>query len=149
MGRRKELSVVAALIWHKDTFLICQRPEDKAQALLWEFVGGKVEDGESKQQALVRECSEELGITVQPLDVYMQLKHVYPDITIRLTLFNTIILDGIPQKLEHNDIKWITVPQIDDYEFCPADEQILARLKQEYAAKQTVDEGGDLTHNKP
>lgn len=136
------------MIWHKDTFLICQRPEDKARALLWEFVGGKVEDGESKQQALVRECSEELGITVQPLDVYMQLKHVYPDITIRLTLFNTIILDGIPQKLEHNDIKWITVPQIDDYEFCPADEQILARLKQEYAAKQTVDEGGDLTHNK-
>lgn len=135
MGRRKDVHVVAALIWHKDTFLICQRPADKVRGLLWEFVGGKMEPGENKQQTLIRECAEELGVTVQPLDVYMQLKHVYPEMTIKLTLFNAIIVEGIPQKFEHNDLKWITVPQIDDYEFCPADEQVLARIKQEYADK--------------
>ena len=54
--------VVAALIWDKDKFLICQRPANKARALLWEFVGGKVEKGETKEQALIRECKEELNI---------------------------------------------------------------------------------------
>ena len=65
--------VVAALIYDGDKFLICQRPKNKARGLLWEFVGGKVEDGESKEQALVRECREELGITVKAGDVFMKV----------------------------------------------------------------------------
>ena len=56
--------VVAALIWQDGRFLICQRPRHKARGSLWEFVGGKVEPGESKEEALIRECREELGITV-------------------------------------------------------------------------------------
>ena len=55
--------VVAALIWNNDKFLICQRPAHKARGLLWEFVGGKVEPGETKEQALIRECQEELGLS--------------------------------------------------------------------------------------
>ena len=122
--------VVAALIWKGDRFMICQRPAHKARGLLWEFVGGKVEKGETKEQALVRECREELAVTVEAHDVFMDVVHEYPDLTVHLTLFNASIADGVPQKLEHNDIQWITAGEIDHYAFCPADETILARLKE-------------------
>ena len=122
--------VVAALIWDEKRFLACQRPAHKARGLLWEFVGGKVEPGETKEQALIRECQEELAVTVAVQDVFMEVDHVYPDLTVHLTLFNASIAEGIPQKLEHNDLRWITVEEIDQYEFCPADEEILRRLKE-------------------
>ena len=124
--------VVAALIWDKDKFMICQRPATKSCALLWEFVGGKVELGETKEQALIRECREELNITLSVGDMFMDVVHEYPDITVHLTLFNATISNGIPQKLEHNDIKWITVDVIDRYNFCPADEEILEAIKCRY-----------------
>ena len=101
--------VVAALIWDEDKFMICQRPEHKARGLLWEFVGGKVEKGETKEEALIRECKEELDVTIGVKDVFMDVIHEYPDILVHLTLFNAVIEDGIPKKLEHNDIKWIRV----------------------------------------
>ena len=123
--------VVAALIWKGDTFMICQRPAHKARGLLWEFVGGKVEPGETKEQALVRECREELAVTLQVGEVFMELTHQYPDLTVHLTLFHASIQEGTPQMLEHNDIRWITVEEIDQYLFCPADEEILQKLKQE------------------
>ena len=122
--------VVAALIWDENRFLACQRPAHKARGLLWEFVGGKVEPGETKEQALIRECQEELAVTVAVEDVFMEVDHVYPDLTVHLTLFNASIAEGIPQKIEHNDLRWITVEEIDEYEFCPADEEILRRLKE-------------------
>ena len=122
--------VVAALIWENNRFLACQRPAHKARGLLWEFVGGKVEPGETKEQALIRECQEELAVTVAVQDVFMEVDHVYPDLTVHLTLFNASISEGIPQKIEHNDLRWITVEEIDQYEFCPADEEILRRLKE-------------------
>ena len=123
--------VVAALIWKGNRFLACQRPANKARGLLWEFVGGKVEPGETKEQALIRECQEELAITVAVQDVFMEVDHVYPDLTVHLTLFNATIAEGVPQKLEHNDLRWITRAEIDQYEFCPADEEILRRLKEQ------------------
>ena len=122
--------VVAALIWEDNRFLACQRPADKARGLLWEFVGGKVEPGETKEQALIRECQEELAVTVAVQDVFMEVDHVYPDLTVHLTLFNASIAEGIPQKIEHNDLRWITAEEIDQYPFCPADEEILRRLKE-------------------
>lgn len=121
--------VVAALIWSGEKFMICQRPAHKARGLLWEFVGGKVEMGETGEQALIRECREELAITVRPLDIFMDVVHEYPDLTIHLTLFNASIAEGIPQMLEHNDIRWIAVGEIDEYQFCPADEMVLSRLR--------------------
>ena len=120
--------VVAALIWEGDRFLACQRPAHKARGLLWEFVGGKVEAGETKEAALIRECQEELGVTVAAEDVFMEVTHAYPDLTVHLTLFNATIAEGEPQKLEHNDIQWITPSEIPNYEFCPADEEILEKL---------------------
>ena len=121
--------VVAALIWDNDKFMICQRPAHKARGLLWEFVGGKVEPGETREQALIRECREELAVTLDVGKVFMDVVHEYPDLTVHLTLFNASIREGTPQKLEHNDIRWITAGEIDQYEFCPADEVILRRLK--------------------
>ena len=122
--------VVAALIWDENRFLACQRPAHKARGLLWEFVGGKVEPGETREQALIRECQEELAIIVAVQDVFMEVDHVYPDLIVHLTLFNASIAEGVPQKIEHNDLRWITVEEIDQYEFCPADEEILRRLKE-------------------
>ena len=121
--------VVAALIWDGGRFMICQRPAHKARGLLWEFVGGKVESGETPEEALIRECREELNVEIEPGSIYCRLVHEYPDLTILLTLYNARIIDGTPQKLEHNDIRWISVSQIDDYSFCPADKQILEMLK--------------------
>ena len=120
--------VVAALIWQGEKFMICQRPAHKARGLLWEFVGGKVEAGETKEQALIRECREELDVLLSVGDVFMDVLHEYPDLTVHLTLFNATVADGIPQKLEHNDIQWITPSEIGDYDFCPADEEFLKEI---------------------
>ena len=122
------VEVVAALIWKNNKFMICQRPAHKARGLLWEFVGGKVEQGETKEHALVRECKEELDIVLSVGDVFMDVVHEYPDITVHLTLFNATIAEGEPQKLEHNDIQWIKPSEIPNYDFCPADEEILEKI---------------------
>lgn len=123
--------VVAALIWEQGRFLICQRPPHKARGLLWEFVGGKVEPGETRAQALVRECQEELAVMVTVGDIFMEVTHTYPDMTVHLTLFHASIAAGTPQMLEHHDMKWITAAEIPQYEFCPADRVILDRLMQD------------------
>ena len=124
--------VVAALIWEEDRFLACQRPAHKARGLLWEFVGGKVEPGETHQQALIRECREELDVEIRVGELFMELIHEYPDLTVRLSLYHAAITDGTPKMLEHNDIRWIRVCEIDDLEFCPADKDILNKLKEQY-----------------
>lgn len=122
------VQVAAALIWHGDKFMICQRPVNKTRALEWEFVGGKAEKGETLEEALIRECREEIGVTVSVGEVFMELDHVYPDITIHLTLFNCEIAEGTVQKLEHNDIRFITPDEIPQYNFCPADKEILKKI---------------------
>lgn len=132
LGRKEEkcmTEVVAALIWSGKRFLIGQRPPEKARGLFWEFVGGKVELGETGPQALVRECREELGVTVTVGSVFMETTHVYPDLTIHLTLFQAAIAEGVPQLLEHKALRWITVNDIPAYAFCPADTVILERLQ--------------------
>jgi len=124
--------VVAALIWQGDRFMICQRPAHKARGLLWEFVGGKTEPGESMEEALIRECQEELGITVAVGGIFTQVVHEYPDILIRLTLFHCTVAEGIPQLLEHNALTWIHPSEIPNFEFCPADTDILALIQEQY-----------------
>ena len=122
------IEVVAALIWQSGKFMICQRPENKARGLLWEFVGGKVEVGETKEEALVRECREELSVTLSVGDKFCDVTHTYPDLTVHLTVFNATISEGVPQMIEHNDIKWITPDEIGKYDFCPADVEILEKI---------------------
>lgn len=120
--------VVAALIWRQDRFLICQRPAHKARGLLWEFVGGKVESGETGEDALVRECREELGIELRVEEPFMEVTHEYPDLTVHLVVYRSSIANGEPQLLEHADLKWIKPDEIGAYSFCPADEEILKKL---------------------
>ena len=129
------IEVVAALIWQGGQFMICQRPAHKARGLLWEFVGGKVEPGETGEQALIRECREELAITVSVGEEFMNVVHEYPDVTVHLTLFHATVAEGEPQKLEHNDIRWIAPDEIGNYAFCPADEEILDRILRVYGEK--------------
>ena len=124
--------VVVALIWDNGKFMICQRPATKSCALLWEFVGGKVEPGETKEQALISECKEELDIALSVGTPFIDVVHEYPDITVHLTLFNSIIADGVPKLLEHTDIKWITPAEIPNYNFCPADKEILEKICEVY-----------------
>ena len=134
MTERPVTEVVAALIWRGDRFLACQRPAHKARGLLWEFVGGKVEPGETKEAALIRECREELDIGLSVGPAVTEVLHEYPDLTVNLTLFESTIAEGEPKMLEHHDLRWITVEEIDTLEFCPADEVILARIRQVYGA---------------
>lgn len=124
--------VVAALIWDQDRFMICQRPAHKARGLLWEFVGGKTEPGETMEAALVRECQEELDVTVSVGDIFTQVVHEYPDILIRLSLFHCTIAEGTPKLLEHNDLKWIHPCEIPNFDFCPADKDILTLIQKTY-----------------
>ena len=123
------IEVVAALIWDKGRFLACQRPMEKARGGLWEFVGGKVEPGETKRQALIRECREELGITVSVGEVFLELTHSYPDLTIHLTVFHASIAEGTPRLLEHQAMRWVTAKEAETMSFCPADQEIIERLK--------------------
>lgn len=122
------VEVAAALIKDNNKFMICQRPKNKGNALLWEFVGGKAEKNETLEQALIRECKEELGITVSVGNKFIETEHQYPDIKVHLTVFEATIISGTPQLLEHNDLKWITPDEIPQYNFCPADNIILEKI---------------------
>ena len=88
--------------------------------------------------ALIRECHEELDVTVEVGHQFMQVIHEYPDILIRLTLFHCTIPDGFPKALEHNDIRWIHPSEIPDYSFCPADTDILKEISRIYGNKKPL-----------
>ena len=128
------IEVVAALIWDgigKHKFLACQRPPHKARGLTWEFPGGKVEAGETLAQALVRECREELDVTLAVDGPLMDVTHVYPDLTVHLTLLESTVAEGEPRAIEHEDIRWMTPEEAAEgtYPFSPADQEFLERLK--------------------
>lgn len=125
------VDVVAALIRDGERFLICKRPAHKARALMWEFPGGKVEAGESPRDALIRECMEELDITLDVGGLYMQVTHEYPDIQIRLSLYEAVIASGQLRGKEHEALCWILPREIPDFEFCPADVDIIDRIRRE------------------
>ena len=125
------VDVVAALIRRNGTIMICQRPTWKARALEWEFVGGKVENGEELEDALVRECNEEIGVEVEVGSVFTEVEHVYSDISIHLYLFNCTLKDGEPKMKEHNDIRWVKAYELPNYKFCAADVEIIDRIIKE------------------
>lgn len=129
--KRRMVEVVAALIRNNGKFMICRRPEYKARGNLWEFAGGKVEKGETKQQALIRECRKEMDIIVDVGSEFMSVVHNYPDITVHLSIYNAVIVSGSPKLTEHSAIAWIAPEDIPDYEFCPADKSILEKLSKE------------------
>ena len=127
----KTVTVAAALICRDGRFLVGQRPAHKARGLLWEFVGGKLEPGETGPEALIRECREELGVTVAVGPLYARLTHTYPDLTVELLLYQAAIAEGTPRLLEHAALRWVAVDELAQYTFCPADAPILERLRTE------------------
>lgn len=134
MSQPAAVHVVAAMIKKGDRILICQRPANKPRALLWEFPGGKVDPGETPREALVRECQEELAVVIQVGDLYQQVTHAYPDLTVRLSLFWASLQEGEPQALEHHALCWASPEAFPSFEFCPADKDILQRIADELAA---------------
>lgn len=126
------LEVVAAFIRDGEKFLICQRPEGKNCALGWEFPGGKIEAGETKARAIIRECREELGVELAVLRELADVVHDYPGFSIHLTLLECRIISGELTALEHNDVRWITAAEIPNYNFCPADRKLIAGLGEKF-----------------
>jgi 8-oxo-dGTP diphosphatase len=124
------LEVVAALVISGGKIMVCQRAEGKSNALLWEFPGGKVEEGEKKGEAIVRECREELSAELSPLGVCADTYYAYPMGEIHLSLLRCEVKSGSIRNLEHNDIRWIAPEEIDAYPFCPADEALIKQLKE-------------------
>lgn len=124
--------VSTAVIRQDGKILICQRPPHKGNALKWEFVGGKSEEGETLSQTLIRECKEELDVTVRVGEKLMEIVHAYPDETYRISIFNAEIVEGTPKLLEHVDMKWVYPKDIDNYDFCVADKEILEKIKREF-----------------
>ena len=125
------IEVVAALIVSEDRkrFLLCQRPAHKARGGLWEFLGGKVEPGETKAQALVRECREELGVVIEPLEEIIAVTHEYPELTVHLTLISARIVSGEMTLLEHQDARWVTAQELEEYALCPADAEMVDLIR--------------------
>ena len=121
----KILEVTAAIIRKNGKILICQRPAEKNCGLLWEFPGGKIEAGETGEQCIVRECQEELGITLSVERELTDITYEYPDRIVHLHFYLCSIAAGVPEKKEHNALVWITHGEIYQYEFCPADGEML------------------------
>lgn len=132
MARQKPvLRVVAALIAQDGRYLACRRPQGKHLAGYYEFPGGKVEPGETEPQALTREIEEELGCRVAVHAPCAAFCHEYDDRVVRLTLYRCTVTAGVPTALEHSDLLWLRPSELDTVPFCPADEEMIRKLKAE------------------
>ncbi|PAU56625.1 hypothetical protein BZL41_19610 [Pseudomonas sp. PIC25] len=126
----KRVHVAAAVIRGSDgRVLIARRPEDKHQGGLWEFPGGKVEEGEAVQAALGRELEEELGIRVTNARPLIQIHHDYPDKHVLLDVWEVSGFDGEPHGAEGQPLAWVTPRQLADYEFPAANRPIVAAAR--------------------
>lgn len=125
------LVVAAALIDTDGRVLIAQRPEGKALAGLWEFPGGKIEPGERPEQALIRELHEELGIDVNAacLAPFVFTSHAYDSFHLLMPLYLLRRWSGTVQRREHAALKWVKPDQLRDYPMPPADEPLVAWLR--------------------
>lgn len=124
------LVVVAALLVREGRVLINQRPQGSWGEGRWEFPGGKLEPKESPEQALCRECREELGVEIEVGDIFEAVAHSYPDRSIVLLFYECILLEGEPRPMEGNSLRWVAADELDAVDFLPADQPILPALKE-------------------
>lgn len=121
-SNRKIVEVVGGIIRRGDRYLLGKRPLGKSQGGCWEFVGGKLEAGETPEQALARECREEIALEIVNARVRTAVTYDYPDWTIHLTLVDCEPAPGAePTALEHADLRWVLPGEMSALEFCPAD----------------------------
>jgi len=123
------IDVVGAIIKDGERFLVGQRPANKSQGGKWEFMGGKIEPGETPEQALARECREELSLEIENERIVDSVVHEYPEKTIRLTLIACTPKPGsVPKALEHQQIRWVTRAEMDSLDFAPADRELIEKV---------------------
>lgn len=119
------INVVAGIIYRDDgKFLIAQRNLNKNQGGLWEFPGGKLEPGETCEEALAREIREEMATDIEVLECVGENIHHYPEKDIRLMFYKARLLSDDVTLLEHEDCRWITKEEKDDFEFAGADVKV-------------------------
>ncbi|MBP5288792.1 MAG: (deoxy)nucleoside triphosphate pyrophosphohydrolase [Clostridia bacterium] len=134
------IDVVAALFQKDGAYLVFRRPRHKARGGCFEFVGGKVEPGETHREALIRECREELSAEVSVGDLFYDVTHVYPDIAIHLYLYRAEVRADEIRLLEHEEMLWVKPDEFDLLPFCPADDEILRVIRQRAIHKKGIDE---------
>lgn len=125
------IPVVAALIVREGKLLIARRPEGKHMAGRWEFPGGKLERGESPEEAIEREIREELAVEIRAGRVYQAIAYSYPEKDVLLLFYAAALVSGEPRPVEEAEIRWVTVEELDKYAFAPADERLVQRLKRD------------------
>lgn len=125
------IPVVAALIVREGRLLIARRPEGRHMAGRWEFPGGKLEKGESPEDAVEREIREELGLDVRAGRIYQAIAYSYPEKDVLLLFYAAAVVSGEPRPIEEAEIRWVTVEELDGYAFAPVDEMLVQRLKRD------------------
>ena len=126
----KTIEVVAAMIQVEDMILVVQRKEDEKayKSLKWEFPGGKVEEGERPEDAVIREVKEELQLDINPVASIGRVVYEYPDVKVDLTLFHCALIDGLPILKEHNDLSWTDKSLLYTFDWSAADRELLQLL---------------------
>jgi 8-oxo-dGTP diphosphatase len=125
----KTLNVVAAII-KKDNKILATKRGYGEFINMWEFPGGKIENNETKEDALIREIKEELDCTIKPTKFVLDLEYQYPSFYLKMSCFEAVIVSGTPKLLEHNDARWLSKSQLDDVNWIPADITIIDYLKE-------------------
>lgn len=125
----KTLNVVAAII-KKDNQILATKRGYGEFINMWEFPGGKIENNETKEEALIREIKEELDCIIKPTKFALELEYQYSTFYLKMSCFEAVISEGTPKLLEHNDAKWLTKSQLDDVDWIPADIKAVNYLKE-------------------
>lgn len=108
--------------------LICRRGEGGSCAHLWEFAGGKREQGETDEECLIRECREELDVEVAVGELLFEILHRYPEYDVDIKFFRARVVSGEPKLLAHEEMRWAEPEELGGLKFCPADQEILKLL---------------------
>lgn len=122
------LNVVAGIIWQDGKYLAVERPEGAKMAGWWEFPGGKIEEGESREDALTRELQEELGITPLEFEFWRELVHEYDEFSVRLMFFHISSYSGQLTSLENQRMEWVDPKSPPTLDYLPADIVIVEAL---------------------
>ncbi len=127
----KTVVVTAAVIRRGDKFLIAQRKKGSHQGMKWEFPGGKVEKGEHPEACLEREIREELGVDIEVRDIFQVVSYNYEHVHIILLCYCCELLNGEPKDIDCQDFRWVTAGEMEQYQFAPADEPVVAKIRAE------------------
>lgn len=127
--RNNVMEVVAGIIWDGDRYLAVERPEGTRMAGRWEFPGGKIDAGETREQALVRELREELGIECAQIEFWRELRHDYVEFPVRLHFFHVREFEGNVRPMEGQRMVWVLPSEASGLDFLEADIEIVEALK--------------------